>query len=235
MLTTTTGVEKDNNNDDSHSADDDYNNVIINEYKNDEKKPSVTEKTETIMIEDNDEKEVQDRISEELFPTLTMYNNETAPKSLATCPLCNKKFALSEIEAHADSCLTRQQTPFITLQNSIEIPNFIIDDIDENENNYLNINNTQEISTNTELVQSLKEKILTFQVQDGTININVRRGHEFEDFSKYFKKTWNQSKIGKRIIFTYLGEAGVDTGGVSREVYTGKLSQTIDIVYRYSL
>lgn len=118
-----------------------------------------------------------------------------------------------------------QQTPFITLQNSIKIPNFIIDDIDEHESNYLNIN-TQEMSTKTELVQTLKEKILTFQVQNGSINIIVKKGHEFEDFSKYFKKTWNQSKIGKRIIFTYFGEARVDTVSVSREVYTSKFIQT---------
>ena len=28
------------------------------------------------------------------------------------CPVCNVKFPMSEIEAHADTCLTMKETPF---------------------------------------------------------------------------------------------------------------------------
>ena len=52
------------------------------------------------------------------------------------------------------------------------------------------------------------------------VTLNIRRGHEFADFSNFFKKPWNKNKRGGTYRICYVGEAGIDSGGVSREFYS---------------
>jgi len=56
---------------------------------------------------------------------------------------------------------------------------------------------------------------------DEVITIKIRRNFFFEDFRKHFNKKWNNKKKNCRYEILFLGESGVDTGGVSREFYSG--------------
>ena len=51
--------------------------------------------------------------------------------------------------------------------------------------------------------------------------LKVRRGFAFNDFLKAFKKPWNVTKKNFKFTIEFIGESGIDTGGLSREFYSG--------------
>ena len=53
------------------------------------------------------------------------------------------------------------------------------------------------------------------------VRITVRWGFAFRDFHNFFSKSRNKQKQSHPYIVTFVGEAGIDTGGVSREFYSG--------------
>ena len=57
--------------------------------------------------------------------------------------------------------------------------------------------------------------------RDNELQIHGRRGFCFADFLKTFRKPYNAKKKSYRYIVTFTEESGIDTGGVSREFYSG--------------
>ena len=57
--------------------------------------------------------------------------------------------------------------------------------------------------------------------RENELQIHVRRGFCFADFLKTFIKPCNAKKKSNKYIVTFIGESGIDTGGVSRESYSG--------------
>ena len=126
----------------------------------------------------------------------------------------------SYIQEHADICLeSRQKDVYIVSGAS---------DTDDNEEKTDLANssiNHEDIGYSTR--DDLKSKLLYIVSTKCSINdnehlqLNIRRGHCFEDFRRYFSKKWNAKRKNDKYIISFLGEAGVDTGGVSREFYSG--------------
>ena len=158
----------------------------------------------------------------------TSSNVSQQSSSMATaygrCPICNKKFLFSILPEHADSCLKDKQTPFICISDSEE-ENDICED-------YYNADDSSQLVNPEDLKNQLIKIIKTCQVDMEVIQLNIRRKFEFSDFVKFFSKSWNvkRSRFAYRI--NYIGEAGIDTGGVSREFYTGMIIYYM-IMYYY--
>ena len=54
------------------------------------------------------------------------------------------------------------------------------------------------------------------------LKLNIRKNFEFEDFS-LFQQEIELFKKNKLYEISFIGESGIDTGGLSREFYSGKL------------
>eukprot|EP00112_Aurelia_sp_Birch-Aquarium-sp1_P007932 Seg1866.5 transcript_id=Seg1866.5/GoldUCD/mRNA.D3Y31 product="hypothetical protein" protein_id=Seg1866.5/GoldUCD/D3Y31 len=108
------------------------------------------------------------------------------------CPVCNKKFIVSMIEEHVDSCLQSKETPFIALQSSDE----------EAEGYRVEQGEAGQSFPEEQMSSSERKRMLVGAVKacqfksDTDVTLNIRRGHEFADFSKFFKKSWNKDKQG---------------------------------------
>ena len=57
--------------------------------------------------------------------------------------------------------------------------------------------------------------------EENELAINARRGFCFKDFLKTFQKNWNIKRMRNKYSITFIGESGVNTGGVSRNIYSG--------------
>ena len=58
-------------------------------------------------------------------------------------------------------------------------------------------------------------------LRENILQVNIRRGFCFQDFVKAFRKKWNCKKKSYQYKISFIGEAGVNNGGVSREFYAG--------------
>ena len=58
-------------------------------------------------------------------------------------------------------------------------------------------------------------------INDFSIKLNIHRGFYFEDFVKAFNKKWNIGKRNHKYCTSFVGKLGIDTGGVTREIYSG--------------
>ncbi|XP_078490016.1 ubiquitin-protein ligase E3C-like [Ciona intestinalis] len=143
------------------------------------------------------------------------------------CPVCNRQYPLSEIEIHADECLSRKQTAFAcgTSEDSICMKL----DEQENDSDYA-VSDDGCSTTNTpaaikvEIVRAL-EIAKNSKSEAQTITIPVRRNFAFRDFHNFFMKPWNWKKRNRSYNIQFIGEAGVDTGGVSRDFYTESMME----------
>lgn len=126
------------------------------------------------------------------------------------CPVCNKQYPVSSIEQHANACITRTESILI------------YDSEDENQN--LNTGMEEEQTENPilkdeDVLIKIHSALRSAKISRNTdISIHVQRGHCFADFVSFFNKKWNEP--GCLYNITFIGEAGVDTGGVSREFYS---------------
>ena len=57
--------------------------------------------------------------------------------------------------------------------------------------------------------------------EENELAINVRGGFCFKDFLKTFQKSWNIKRMRNKYSITFIGDLGIDTGGVSRKFYSG--------------
>ena len=58
-------------------------------------------------------------------------------------------------------------------------------------------------------------------LRENILQVNIRRAVCFQDFVKAFRNILNSKKKSYQYITSFIGEAGVDNGGVSREFYAG--------------
>ena len=139
-------------------------------------------------------------------------DNVTASAVIPTvrCPVCGQFFSTDIIVNHSASCADQKYA------NVIEI-----DDEDEEEEEDLNKSVFEQ--TQTEISQkSLKEIIESCTKKEETsVTIRVRRNYAFDDFSEKISKPWMKKKVGMPLYIVFLGESGVDQGGVSRDFFSG--------------
>ena len=57
--------------------------------------------------------------------------------------------------------------------------------------------------------------------EENELAINVRRGFCFKDFLKTFQKSWTIKRMRNKYSITFIGDLGIDTGGVCRKFYSG--------------
>lgn len=130
--------------------------------------------------------------------------NPTKAKPLLNCPLCYKDFPSNEIEHHASSCSTPTTI--------IDDPYSISSDEDDNDRT-IPFMESQLDSTKT-----LEEVIKPIQLY-GIEKFKIRRGKAWLDFCQTLEKPWVTGK--KKFSITFVGEAGIDDGGLSREFFSG--------------
>ena len=167
-----------------------------------------------------------DTIINQVEPTNTtpVVENSTKPivnpqktyyEAKVGCPICSEKFPVSKIEAHADVCLTNSQNPFMMQDKYMNTYSDTDSDIDE----YIDAgvpSETKEIKMSVmELINSC-----TFPNNESICQLTVRRSSAFEDANKYFKRLWNKRKKELQLVVSFVGEAGIDTGGPLREFFS---------------
>ena len=134
------------------------------------------------------------------------------------CPICKKRFFVTEIEEHADICLTRK-----TQRNIIDITN---DSDAEDSTSYiaLNGNDTDKsdtTDTKSQFLSKIKSVLKSTIFTNGEAKLNIRCNFSFVDFCNYFTKIWNKPKLNMMYRVHFVGEAGQDDGELSREFYSG--------------
>lgn len=149
----------------------------------------------------------------ELQPFYEIFNRRPSYDAKMRCPICNLQFSMKEIEQHADSCLQKKETPLIFSEELVAAG--ILED-DDNDVNF-----EEQPAVDSDWQGQLVTVIKSCQVSADEIAVNIRRGNAFSDFTTFFKRKWNRSKWCYIYRVNYIGEAGIDTGGVSREFYTG--------------
>ena len=158
-------------------------------------------------------------IIQQVENNLDNFNTDTNVQRQVACPMCQKMFALNNIETHADVCVAESQYARILFSSESEQNQEQLD---------LYQKHTDEITlaslTPCEIKKAVAKVISQVGVditnQENRIKLIVFRGNCFTDFHYYFKKLWNKRQ-GSRITIKYAGEDGIDEGGVSREFYTG--------------
>ena len=108
------------------------------------------------------------------------------------CPICNKRFFVTEIEEQADLCLTRK-----TQRNIIDITN----DSDAKETiSYIDLNGDDTdkrgtTDTKSQLLSKIKSVLKNTIFTNGQAKLSIRHNFSFVDFCNYFTKTWNKPKL----------------------------------------
>ena len=61
----------------------------------------------------------------------------------------------------------------------------------------------------------LKEMVnlMTAPKEEPLFRFNVRRSYVFADFLQVCSRKWNKPKKSSKMVVTFIGEAGIDTGG----------------------
>ena len=138
------------------------------------------------------------------------------------CPVCHKNYSTDIIEAHADLCAAERSTTnlYHTIDEALEVEDEtsrrLFTTMDETVNRDVDLEKGIE-SENLKLALCGVQK----KIGDEHTNIMVLRGNLFEYFHKFFSKTWNSARIGTRYIIKFIGEDGIDDGGLSKDFYYG--------------
>ena len=120
---------------------------------------------------------------------------------------------------HANKCLNKKQQPIICSVDSV--PREEDKDYEIEKNKMLMVmlilfTTKKQIPVVLKHCNIAKEETLIY----------VCRHHEFQDFQKFFSKKWNNKNLNKVYRISYVGEPAIDTGGVSRDFYSGMVFQT---------
>ena len=131
------------------------------------------------------------------------------------CPICNNLFSVSTIEEHADLCLENKNKFFFKRQPKIGDEERSVSMIDEKTEMRGHLDQTQ-------LVSAIYRQLHKCEInEENELTINVRKGFCFKDFLKTFPNSWNIKRMRNKYSITFIEESGIDTGGVSREFYSG--------------
>ena len=134
------------------------------------------------------------------------------------CPICNKKYCVSIIEEHASICLESRESPFMAIDDSHNEDYYVQEDFHQELEKDVAERSASEC--NHLLSQVLKEADVD---RSNDVQVHVRRGHALDDFKHFFRKPWNKKKQHCQYRITFIGEAGIDSGGLSREFYSGNV------------
>lgn len=140
--------------------------------------------------------------------------SKALPVGKINCPICYKDFPSNLIEDHAASCVAKFDPRESVLDyNLIEIPS---SDDDEN----ITIGYEEEVEKHeTKTVEELISTSL-LGTSKPIEKLKIRRTKAWEDFCSALKtKPWFTGT--KSLHVTFLGESGVDEGGLSREFFSG--------------
>ena len=88
----------------------------------------------------------------------------------------------------------------------------------------LNGNDTDKsdiIDTKSQFLSKIKSALKSTIFTNGEAKLKIRRNFSFVDFCNYFTKIWNKPKLNMMYRVHFVGEAGQDDGGLSREFYWG--------------
>ena len=134
------------------------------------------------------------------------------------CSICNKRYLVTEIEEHADLCLTRK-----TQRNIIHITN----DLDaEDTTSYIDLNGndtdkSDTTNTKSQFLSKIKSVLKNTIFTNGKAKLNIERNFSFVDFCNYFTKTWNKPKLNMIYKVHFVGEADQDDCRLSEEFCSG--------------
>ena len=116
---------------------------------------------------------------------------------------------------HADACLDRQTTPTtICITSEDKRKN-----LEENDSQAINYNSLSRNDIAAIIFSVVNNDCRV--INDFSIKVNIRLGFYFEDFVKAFNKKWIIGKRNHKYCISFVGKSGIDTGGVSREFYSG--------------
>ena len=116
---------------------------------------------------------------------------------------------------HADACLDRQTTPttiYITSEDKRK-------NLEENDSQAIIYNGLSRNDIAAIIFSVVNNDCRV--INDFSIKVNIRLGFYFEDFVKAFNKKWIIGKRNHKYCISFVGKSGIDTGGVSREFYSG--------------
>ena len=74
-------------------------------------------------------------------------------------------------------------------------------------------------SSRDDVTTKVKEVLSEITPINDVVTIIARRNFSFVDFHNFFKKSWNQKFITHAYKFSFIGESGVDTGGLTRDFF----------------
>ena len=132
------------------------------------------------------------------------------------CPIWNNPFSVSTIEEHAHLCMDNNKKFFFERQPESSDEEKSVSMIDEK------IEKMRGHLDQRELVSAIYSQFQKCEMnEENELAINARRGFCFKDFLKTFQKNWNIKRMRNKYSITFIGESGVDTGGVSRKFYSG--------------
>jgi len=161
--------------------------------------------------------------SNEQQPSCSSNHVNSKPTHKVLCPICNSSFPVGFIEEHANACLESRNRRYFA-------DDVLVSSDDEE---VVECGDSQEfMEVETQSLANLIQSIITVDTdKDGvqTIQIQVKRGYEFEDFMNVFKKKHNKKKVNHSYMMSFVGESGIDTGGVSREFYSDAISELKDV------
>ena len=147
----------------------------------------------------------------------------TFETSCGYCPVCNKKIPFAIIEVHANECLNKKQQPIIYSVDSVTREEDKDYEIEEDKD--VEIFTDGDVNT-IDYKKQIPVVLKHCNIAKEEALIHVRRHYEFQDFQKFFSKKWNNKKLNKAYRISYVGEPAIDTGGVSRDFYSGMVFQT---------
>lgn len=181
----------------------------LNGLKMDEEAgPSFSKEVISVSDEDDDK-------------TKTIADERPNKSRVGSCPVCSQSIPIDDLQQHANDCLNK--SPLMELQGHLPAPEDLVDHTQTMFEKDLDGKRTFEPRNQSDYIREIQKALVKcVLIENPTIDLFVRRGFEFDDFARYFNKSWNKKEIGHIIKINYLGiEVGVDDGGVSREFYSG--------------
>ena len=74
--------------------------------------------------------------------------------------------------------------------------------------------------TKSQFLSKIKSALKSTIFTNGEAKLNIRRNFSFVDFCNYITKIWNKPKLNVMCRVHFVGEAGQDDSGISREFYS---------------
>ena len=136
-------------------------------------------------------------------------STEERQQKLVRCPVCTEFFVVEHVEEHASVCADQK---FL---------NIVTDDSSDSDDDLL----LPKVMGRSEDDSNIKDILKSLNVDlNNAIRLKVRRGRSFQDFCNKMILPWVKEKHQCCISVTFVGEKGVDQGGVSREFFSGNIT-----------